>query len=390
MPLFGVDAMEKLLQNAYEKNKELKSLESSLKVINEEIKLANKLDNPVLNFGATDIWLSDFSNRDSEPMQAYYLGISQNFPLTKKLETKKEISKNDFQIQKYKIEDKKLKFKSNVAIYIYTIALLEEKILLFTKLENNILKLEEFFKELYKTNRADQNQILKLSIIKDEIRIKKIDLYKLLQTKSLNLEKITYSKYENINIDLKVKDRKLFAKDENHPKLLNLKEKIKKYENISKYEKQKKNSDLKVSLTYFQRDDKFEDYVNLRFTMPLSLYKKEALKSAKAKFKTIELKNSYEDMKFKIQTNIKIFQTNLDSSKKRYEIIKNEILPKLNQMQKNLENYHTYKNINSTSLIKNINKILKYEIEALNEKQKYFANLAKVYYFAKEIKWNEF
>lgn len=386
MPLFGVDAMEKLLQNAYEKNKELKSLESSLKVINEEIKLANKFDNPVLNFGATDIWLSDFTNRDSEPMQAYYLGINQNFPLTKKLETKKEISKNDFQIQKYKIEDKKLKFKSNVAIYIYTIALLEEKILLFTKLENNILKLEEFFKELYKTNRADQNQILKLSIIKDEIRIKKIDLYKLLQTKSLNLEKITYSKYENINIDLKVKDRKLFAKDENHPKLLNLKEKIKKYENISKYEKQKKNSDLKVSLTYFQRDDKFEDYVNLGFTMPLSLYKKEELKSAKAKFKTLELKNSYEDMKFEIQTNTKIFQSNLDSSKKRYEIIKNEILPKLNQIQKNLENYHTYKNINSTSLIKNINKVLKYEIEALNEKQKYFTTLAKAYYFAKEIK----
>lgn len=386
MPLFGIDAIENFLENSYEKNQELKSLESSLEVAKQQIAVAANLTNPTLSFGATDIWLSDISNREAEPMQAYFLGINQSFPLTKKLQTKEEISKSDFQIQKYNIEDKKLKFKSDIALYVYNIALIEQKILLFTKLEDNLLKLENFLEELYKVNRADQNQILTTQILKNEIRVKKLDLFNLLQVQTLNLEKITYTKYENINIDLALENKKLVANLEKHPKLLNIQEQIKKYENMSKLEKQKKNSDLKVSLTYFKRDDKFEDYVNLGFAMPLSVYGTEDINSKKAKFKTLELKNSYEDMKFKIKNDVKIFQANLDSSKKRYKIIKNEILPKLSQMQKNFENYNSFKKINSTSLVRNVNTIIKYEIEAINEKEKYFTNLAKSYYFTKEIK----
>ncbi len=373
------------LENAYKKNKELKSLEASLDVARQQIAVASNLSNPILNFGATDIWLSDIQNRDSEPMQAYFLGITQSFPLTKKLETKKKISRNEYQIQKYNLEDRKLKFKSDIALYAYNIALIEQRVLLFTELEENLAKLETFLKELYRFNKANQNQILKTQVLKDEIKVKKIDLYNLLQVQTLSLEKITYTKYENININLELKERKLLANTQEHPKLLNLNEQIKKYENVAKFEKQNKNSDLKVSLTYFERDEKFEDYVNLGFAIPLSIYNTENINSRKATFKTLELKNSFEDMKVKFENEIQVFQSNLDSSVKRYKIIRNEILPKLNQVQKNLENYNSFSGINSTELVKNLNEIIKYELEAINEKQKYFTNLAKSYYFSKEL-----
>lgn len=84
IPLLGMDDINTFVEKAYKKNYELKSLEASLDVAKQQISVASNLKNPTLTFGATDVWLSDISNRDSEPMQAYYLGISQNIPLTKK------------------------------------------------------------------------------------------------------------------------------------------------------------------------------------------------------------------------------------------------------------------------------------------------------------------
>ncbi len=148
----------------------------------------------------------------------------------------------------------------------------------------------------------------------------------------------------------------------------------------------KKNSDIKVSLTYFNRDEKYEDYVNLGFAMPLSVYGTENINSRKAQFKTIELKNRLEDLKFEFSNKIKVLQSNMDSSFKTYKIIKNSVLPKLNQLQKTLENYNSFSKVNSTALIKNLNQIIEYEIKAINEKQKYFTSLANSTYFYKEIK----
>lgn len=386
IPLLGMDDINSFIQKAYKKNHELKSLEVSLDVAKQQISVASNLKNPTLTFGATDVWLSDISNRDSEPMQAYYLGISQTIPLTKKLDTKKDIAKNDFVISKYNLEDKRLKFKSNITLYLYNIALLQERILLFTKLEENLEKLENLLKELYKYNRASQTEILNIQVLQNDIKVKKVDLYNLLQTQTLNLERITYSKYEDIEVDLKLSSLQLEDNFLTHPKILNLEEQIKKYENIAKFEKQKKNSDIKVALTYFNRDSKYEDYVNLGFAMPLSVYGTENINSRKAQFKTIELKNRLEDLKFEFSNKIKVLQSNMDSSFKTYKIIKNSVLPKLNQLQKTLENYNSFSKVDSTALIKNLNQIIKYEIKAINEKQKYFTSLANSTYFYKEIK----
>lgn len=386
IPLLGMDDINSFVEKAYKKNYELKSLEASLDVAEQQISVASNLKNPTLTFGATDVWLSDISNRDSEPMQAYYLGISQTIPLTKKLDTKKDIAKNDFVISKYNLEDKRLKFKSNITLYLYNIALLQERILLFTRLEENLEKLENLLKELYKYNRASQTEILNIQVLQNDIKVQKVDLYNLLQTQTLNLERVTYSKYEDVEVDLKLSSLQLEDNFLTHPKILNLEEQIKKYENIAKLEKQKKNSDIKVALTYFNRDSKYEDYVNLGFAMPLSVYGTENINSRKAQFKTIELKNRLEDLKFEFSNKIKVLQSNMDSSFKTYKIIKNSVLPKLNQLQKTLENYNSFSKVDSTALIKNLNQIIKYEIKAINEKQKYFTSLANSTYFYKEIK----
>lgn len=385
IPLFGMDGARDLVNKAYEKNLELKSLESSINIAKKQISVASKYKNPTLSFGATDVWLSDISNRDSEAMQAYFLGISQTLPLNTKLETKASIARNDYVISKLNFDAKKIEFRANIHEYLYNIALLQERIVLYTKLQNNVQDLENLLNELYKFNKAKQTQILKTQVLKDELSLKKIELYNLLQTQTINLEKITYSKFEDFKIDTKLKNIKLET-NFSHPKILALIENEKKFNNISLLEKQKKNSDIKTTLTYFERDEKFEDYVNISFAIPLSVYGTEDIKSKQAKFKTLEIKNKLEDMKFAFEKKIETFQTNINNSIKTHKLIKTSIIPKLYEVQKTLENYNSFSKINSSELVKNVNEIIKYEIKAINEKQKYFTSLSKAQYFSKEIK----
>lgn len=385
MPLLGMGDINSFIQKAFEKNKQLESLENSIKIAKEQIALSSKYKNPVLSFGATDIWVDDITNRDSEAMQTYYLGLSQKIPLTNKLETKESIANNELEISKYNLQKKRLEFKSNISLLLYNIVLLEERITLYTKLESNLQSLEKLLNELYKYNKASQTQIINTEVLTSELRLKKIKLYNLLKNQTLNLERITYSKYENTNIDLNFKSIKMIDDFSSHPEILILDERVKKYSNLEKYEKENKNSDINLALTYFKRDSKFEDYFNLGVSIPLSVYKSEDIKARKAKYKSLALKNELEDLKYKFKNDSEVLYSNMNSAKKSYEVIKNEVIPKLNELQKNLENYNSFSKVDSSALIKNLNEIIKYEIQAISEKEKYFSNLAKLQYFSKEL-----
>ena len=380
--------IDDLVKSTLSKNYTLKSLESSILVAKEQIALSSKWKNPTLLFGATDIQFNDITKRDLEPMQAQFIGFSQVIPLGDKLKVEKKIATNDYIISEYEVKDKKLQFKSKIYEYIYNIKLLEERLSLFKKFKSNTKKLEDLLKELYKYNRANQAQILNSQIMYQELNLKSQKLQTMINTLNLKLEQITYSKLEDINFDSSLKKVLLSNDIESHPKILSLLQTSKKLNNISQLELEKKNSDIKMSLTYFQRDSKFEDYINVAFAIPLSVYGSEDLKSRKAKFKTVELNHKIEDMKSTFKNQIKTFQQNIDDSLITFSIIKKDILPKFNQLQKIIENYNSfasYKNMDSKALITNLNEIIKYELKAIDEKEKYFTALAQSIYFSKEI-----
>ena len=210
----------------------------------------------------------------------------------------------------------------------------------------------------------------------------------MINTLNLKLEQITYSKIENIDFETNIKDIKLSPNIESHPKILELIQSSNKFENISTLEKEKKNSDIKMSLTYFDRDSKYENYVNLAFAIPLSIYGSEDIKSRKAKFKAMEINNKIEDTKLTFKNQVKIYQQNIDDAQITFNIINKNIIPKQLELQKVLENYNSfssYKNIDSSTLIKNLNEIIKYRLKAVDEKENYFNALAKSSYFTKEI-----
>ncbi|WP_072679489.1 TolC family protein [Arcobacter sp. LA11] len=380
--------IDNIVETTYSNNYTLKALEESIKSAKEQINLSSKWKNPTLTFGATDIQFDDITRRDLEPMQGQFIGFSQVIPMGDKLEIEKKIATNDYQISKYSIEDKKLQYKSKIYEYIYKIKLLEERLSLFEEFKSNTSKLENLLTELYKYNKASQTQILNTQIMYQELNLKSQKLKTMLNTINLKLEQITYKKIEDINIHTNINEIILSKDIESHPKILSLTQVSKKQENISILEKEKKNSDIKVSLTYVQRDEKFEDYVNVAFAIPLSVYGSEDIKSRKAKFKTLEINNKLKDMKLTFKNQIKTYQQNINDSIITLNIINKNIIPKIKQLQKVLETYNSfnsYKKVDSKSLINNFNEIIKYRLKAVDEKEKYFSALAKSIYFTKEI-----
>lgn len=381
--------IDDVVENTFKKNHNIKALESSINVALEELNLSTKWANPILSYGLSDIQFDDIKARDKEPMQGQFIGISQVIPTGNKIDIKKKIAKNKYEISKYEMEDKKLQLKSKIYEFIFNIKVYKEKLELLEKYKSNTKKLEELLKELYKYNKANQVQILKTQIKYNELNLKIQDLKTMLNTLKYKLEQITYSKYSNIKFQYKIKNLSLIGDVKKHPKLLSILEESKMFEGISTLEKERKKSDVKVNLAYIQRHSKYEDYVNISVSVPLPILGIEDLKSRKAKFKAMEVNYKYSDMLLVFENKLEILQQNINDSQTSYNIIKKEILPKYEQLQRLIENYislSSFKNIDSKELINNMNESIKYELKAVDEKQKYFTLLSKSIYFLKELK----
>lgn len=380
--------LKTIVDNALRKNYTLKSQENGIDIAQEEIALSSKWNNPILAFGATDIQLNNVSKRDKEPMQAYFVGITQDIPLGEKLEIQKNIAIDDYEISKLKLDEKKLQLKSSIYNLAFKIKLFEERLSLFKEFEKNSLNLIDLLKELSKYNKASQKQILDAQVIYKKLTFESKKIETQLKTLKLNLEKITYQKIDDIDFDTKIYPIKLSKEISTHPKINELLIYEKRFGEVSNLEIEKKNSDLKMNVTYFQREQ-LNDYINLSFSIPLSVDNKEDIKAKKANLRAVQMKNKAEDLKIDFKKQIEILQQNIDDSLITYNIIIKDILPKQEELKEILKTYNSFnsfKSIDSRALIQNQNEIIQSRLNAVNEKEKFFTALAKSYYFNKDYK----
>ncbi len=381
--------VKQVVNEAINTNSSLQALEQTIALAKEQINLASKWQNPILNFGANDIQFDDISKRDLEPMQAQFIGLNQIIPIGDKKELEEEIARNDYELSKLVLADRKLELESKIYEYIYNIKLIEERLALFSQLKQNVAELQKLLEEFYKYNKASQIDIIKVQTLYDELDINEQKLNNNLRVFKLQLEQLTYTKFKDIDINTNLKRVSLPNSIDTHPKILQIEKNIEKFNTTSELEKEKKNSDINLAVKYFQRDSKYEDYINISVAIPLSVYGSEDIKARKAKHKANEYKNLLKDSKLKFTNQIKILQDNIDNAFYSYKKLNESIIPKYNQIQKTLENYNRFsslKKIDSKQLIRNLNELIKYKLKAIDEKQKYFTNLSNSIYFTKANK----
>lgn len=379
--LLSAVTIDELVKNTNENNYDLKSIDKSIEVANHQISLSKKWQNPTLSLGLNDLWLNDLSSRDKEAMQASFIGLSQVIPTGSKLEIKEKIAQKDRNIQILNLEDKKLELESKVYEYVYTILLLEKKYNLLESYEQNIKKLEALFTSLYKYQKVTQNEILNSQISALDIGLQKQNLKNMIDNSYLKLEQITYTKIDKIDENIDIKKINLLTINQEHPKFKTLEEMANKSKNMADLEAEKKIPDLMLNVAYFQRDSKFNDYVNVSVSFPLPIYDTENTARLQAKMNMNETNDKLEQLKHNFSMQSEILKNSLNSSYTNYNLIEEKIIPIKEKIQKNIETYNSFDKIKPQESIKNLNELISYETKAIDELQKYYEAYSALLYF---------
>lgn len=379
--LLSAVTIDELVKNTNENNYDLKSIDKSIEVANHQISLSKKWQNPTLSLGLNDLWLNDLSSRDKEAMQASFIGLSQVIPTGSKLEIKEKIAQKDRNIQILNLEDKKLELESKVYEYVYTILLLEKKYNLLESYEQNIKKLEALFTSLYKYQKVTQNEILNSQISALDIGLQKQNLKNMIDNSYLKLEQITYTKIDKIDENIDIKKINLLTINQEHPKFKTLEEMANKSKNMADLEAEKKIPDLMLNVAYFQRDSKFNDYVNVSVSFPLPIYDTENTARLQAKMNMNETNDRLEQLKHNFSMQSEILKNSLNSSYTNYYLIEEKIIPIKEKIQKNIETYNSFDKIKPQESIKNLNELISYETKAIDELQKYYEAYSALLYF---------
>ncbi|MDY0193842.1 MAG: TolC family protein [Aliarcobacter butzleri] len=377
--LLGAVSIDELVNDSFEKNYDIKSLEKSIEIANHQIAIAKNWENPMIAFKTNEIMFDKPLSNQKE----YGVELSQAIPIGRKLDIEENIAKNDRNIQIYSLEDKKLELESKIYEYSYNILIFEKRYELLNTYQKNLKKLENLNTLLQKYEKATLNEVIDSQISSLDLKLEQENLKNSIDNLYLNLEQITYKKVDSItqNLDIKRIDKeKVTSNLSSHPQVKTLEENSTKYSQMASLEDAKKFSSVTVSLEYMQ--NKEQDYANVTVAVPLPIYKTENVNRIKAKLNANETNDKLDSLLHNLSLETQIYVNNLNQNVRNYEVIQKEIIPLKQKIQKNIENYNSFEKSNPQDSIKNLNELITYELKALDEVQKYYENYSKLLYYS--------
>ena len=377
--LLSAVTIDELVKNSFEKNYDLKSLNKSIQVANEQIKVSKNWENPMLAFKTNNIGL----NKPLSNQKEYGVELSQVIPIGNRLDIEKSIAQKDRNIKEFDLEDKKLELESKIYEYSYNILILEKRYKLIENYLKNIEKLEELYSSLYKYQKASLNEVLNTKVSYLDLKLELDNLKTTIDNLYLNLELISYEKVQTIdeNVDIKEINKASINQELiiTHPKVKTLEEDSSKYKEMASLEEAKKYSNVTLRVEYMQNDE--QDYGNITVGIPLPLYKTENINALKAKLNSNETNDKLDSFIHNLSLQTNIYLNNLNQSARNYRLIQKEIIPLKQKIQENIENYNSFDMVKPEESINNLNELITYETKALDEALKYYESYSQLIYF---------
>jgi len=377
--LLSAVTIDELVKNSFEKNYDLKSLNKSIQVANEQIKVSKNWENPMLAFKTNNIGL----NKPLSNQKEYGVELSQVIPIGNRLDIEKSIAQKDRNIKEFDLEDKKLELESKIYEYSYNILILEKRYKLIENYLKNIEKLEELYSSLYKYEKASLNEVLNTKVSYLDLKLELDNLKTTIDNLYLNLELISYEKVQIIDENLDIKEINKSSINQElvitHPKVKTLEEDSSKYKEMASLEEAKKYSNVTLSVEYMQNQE--QDYANVSVGIPLPLYKTENINALKAKLNSNETNDKLDSFTHNLSLQSDIYLNNLNQSARNYRLIQKEIIPLKQKIQENIENYNSFDMVKPQESIENLNELIKYETKALDEALKYYESYSQLIYF---------
>ena len=371
--------LDEITKNALNRNFEIKEIQKSIDLSEQDIILSDTWKNPILSLGVNDIQFNNPLQRDKEAMQTQFIGLSQVIPTNGKLSKKTKIAQKDKEIAQLLLKEKKLNLISKIYEYGYSIIITQKKIDLINHYQKNTKELEEVASMLYENGKTKQIVPLNAKLLNSKLQTQKENLIFKLQSLKLKLQELTYEDIQNIEASLEKKEYKK-ADINNHPAILKLQKLIEKQNSIAKFQNAKNIPDVKVNFGYFQREDR-ADYTSISVSFELPVRDIEEIEVTKANYKASMLQDRIKTIKQLFITKIQTLQKKMDKSYKNYEILLHDMGSQKDYIGQNIALHAELGHMNSIDLIQNINDSINLEIMALNELESYFSAYSQNLYF---------
>ena len=367
--IVSAQSLSTILELIENNNSTIKQQKYNIDVSKTTEELSNSWQNPVIGFGFNDINLDNPNSRDLEPMQTQYISYSQVIPTNGKLQTKTNISRYNSVIDEIKLENLKIKLKSQAISLGYNYILQKEKLTLIYKYLDNLKKQKELITLLYENGKIDQSKLVSLDLREYKLELKKQKIeYKIAKIHAL-LENLTYEKIDTITVkENRYNDSvNIDSILDSHPLVQIVKNKIKQQEQKTKLAKDEKISDVKFTVGYYNREN-FDDYISMNLSLPLGLQGREKLQIQQSYTKTKALNSQLLALQQQLKTTIDELLVKISTSKKNYMMIEEKMIP-LNDSLKQSHTIHLSTNMmNSISVYESINN--RYDLLLLSKDEK--------------------
>lgn len=257
-------------------NPEIRALEAGVRAVQEDAKIVGKLDNPQLDVQVTNIDFTNPTKRSIESMQQTMVGVSQNIPLTAKLNAREEAKNSSAESLKHTVSQKKLNIEFALKQSGYDLIKAKETKKIYDKYLQTLKFALELLRASNTIGNTEHNELIRGEIEIASFMRKITDLEGEERTQIRKLQSFGTEIEEEIQIrfDMPKADVKAIT-IEGSKEYASVNTMVNSLEKELKSERLSLTPDIGLTLGYAKADSEFRDYWFFGVSIPLQIYGKE-------------------------------------------------------------------------------------------------------------------
>ncbi|WP_310441571.1 TolC family protein [Sulfurimonas sp.] len=274
--LLNAQTLDDFIAKVLVQNPEIRALEAGIRAVQEDAKIVGKLDNPQLDVQVTNIDFTNPTKRNIESMQQTMVGVSQNIPLTAKLNAREEAKKSSAESLKHTVSQKKLNIEFALKQSGYDLIKAKETKKIYDKYLQTLKFALELLRASNTIGNTEHNELIRGEIEIASFMRKITDLEGEERTQIRKLQSFGTEIEEEIQIrfDMPKADVKAIT-IEGSKEYASVNTMVNSLEKELKSERLSLTPDIGLTLGYAKADSEFRDYWFFGVSIPLQIYGKE-------------------------------------------------------------------------------------------------------------------
>lgn len=373
--LLDAQTLDDLIGKVFMQNPEIRALEAEVKAAQEDAKITGKLDNPQLDLQVTNIDFTDPLKRNLEPMQQVMVGVSQNIPLTARLNAREEAKRAGVESLKHTVSQKKLDIEFSLKQSGYNLAKAKET----KKIYDKYLQTLKFALELLRASNTigniEHNELIRgeVEITSFMRKITNLEAEEKTQIRKLQSFGATVEEEIQIRFDMPKTDIKAIT-IEGSKEYASIKTMVNSLEKELKSERLSLTPDLGITLGYAKSDSRFRDYWFFGVSIPLQIYGREDASIKKIGYELSAKIEESANLKNTLAYELDSSKIKFDSAQKNYALTDKVLRIQLSHLLESALASLKTTDSSKVYVISTIRDALSLELELLD--YKYDANIA--------------